>query len=189
MAIAATQQKQEWNIRARSEICAGCQKPFDDEEEFYSMLLETPEGMIRSDYCAACWPAVARDQAVSIWQSVFRAPPPPPPEAMQKETAESLFRKIIADEDPSSVNTLYILAVMLERRRLLIERDVQIQEDGTKIRVYEYRRTNEVFLITDPDLKLVELQHVQEEVVARLTGGTEEPAPPSPEASLPPQET
>lgn len=132
----------------------------------------------------ACWADMTDAPALSIWQSVFRLPPPPPPETLKKETAESLLRKLIADDDLAHANTIYILAVMLERRRLLVEKDVQVREDGVKLRIYEYRKTNELFLIPDPELKLSELEHVQEEVVAMLGGGrsTDEPA----ETSEPP---
>jgi hypothetical protein len=109
---------------------------------------------------------------------------------LKKETAESLLRKLMQEDRPEHANTIYILAVMLERRRLLLERDVQVREDGMKLRIYEYRKTNETFVIPDPELKLAELEHVQEEVVAMLGGGestseevaTTEGAPQTPSA-------
>jgi len=57
---------------------------------------------------------------------------------------------------------------------------VQTREDGVKIRVYEHKQTNETFIIPDPELKLAELTHVQEEVVLLLGGsplGTPKAAP------------
>ena len=87
-----------------------------------------------------------------------------------KETAESLLRQLIEVEDPSKTNVMYILAVMLERRRIFAERDVQERRDGMKIRVYEHKKTGETFLIPDPQLKLSDIHHVQEEVVAMLGG-------------------
>lgn len=168
-------QKQEWEIRARAELCARCEKPFADGEAFMARLTYGENGYQRADYCMECWAIVATEPALSIWQSTFRLPPPPPPETVKRETAESLLRKLVADDQPEHRNTIYILAVMLERRRLLIERDVITREDGMKVRIYEYRKTNETFVIPDPELKLAELTHVQEEVVAML-GGNEESA-------------
>lgn len=138
-----------------------------------SRLSYGEEGYQRADFCMDCWPDVATEPALSIWQSTFRLPPPPPPETVKRETAESLLRKLVADDQEQHRNTIYILAVMLERRRLLIERDVQVREDGLKLRIYEYRKTNETFVIPDPELKLAELTHVQEEVVAMLGGNDE----------------
>lgn len=127
-------------------------------------------GYTREDVCMTCWPTVVDEPALSKWQSVFRLPPPPPPETLKKETAESLLRKLMADDVAANTHAIYILAVMLERRRLLVEKDVQVREDGLKLRIYEYRRTNETFVIPDPELKLAELQAVQEEVVTLLGG-------------------
>ncbi len=166
-------QKNDWEIRARSEQCHGCHAPFGDQETFNSRLLFDAAGYRREDYCERCWPQVPEDAGtLSIWQSVFRLPPPPPPETVKRETAESLLRKLLADEDsPGYANTIYILAVMLERRRILVEKDVQVREDGVKVRIYEYRKSNETFVIPDPELKLAELEEVQEEVVAMLEQG------------------
>jgi len=168
--MSIVQQKQDWEIRGRSESCSRCQKTFADQEEFYSRLTYGEAGYQREDVCSACWVGVASEPALSIWQSVFRLPPPPPPETLKRETAESLLRKLIEEDRPEHANTIYILAVMLERRRLLVERDVQHREDGVKLRIYEYRKTNETFVIPDPELRLAELEHVQEEVVMMLGG-------------------
>lgn len=74
------------------------------------------------------------------------------------------------DEDNTKINAIYILAVMLERKRILVERDVQTKDDGGTIRVYEHRQSGETFLIPEPHLHLDELEHVQEEVVILLGG-------------------
>ena len=75
------------------------------------------------------------------------------------------------DEDDTRINVIYILAVMLERKRILVERDIQTKDDGTTIRVYEHRQSGETFLIPEPYLRLDQLEHVQTEVVEML-GGT-----------------
>lgn len=164
------EQKQDWDIRERGEQCNGCERPFNDQEKFYSRLTFGPEGYERGDYCETCWEPRKDEEALSVWQSVFRMPPPPPEEPLKKETVESLLRKLMEEGGPGALNTIYILAVMLERRRLLVEKDVKTREDGMKVRVYEHRKTGESFLIPDPELKLSELEQVQEEVVVMLGG-------------------
>ena len=162
--------QQEWNIKARSDSCQTCNKPFTDDELFFSRLDFGEGGYGRRDFCSVCWNDSAKRNALSVWKGVFKLPPPPAPEALKKETAESLLRELMETEDLANRNTIYILAVMLERRRILAERDVQTREDGVKVRVYEHRKTGETFLVPDPGLKLSELKEVQEEVVARLGG-------------------
>lgn len=155
---------QDWEIKARGHACAGTGEPFVDGQSLVSCLLHTPEGYERRDYSESGWASAPRDQIVSFWKTRYEAPPPPAPEALKKETAESLLRHFMAKEDYSRVNAIYILAVMLERKRVLAEKDVQFREDGTKIRIYEHKKTGEVFTIPDPQLKLNELDSVQREV-------------------------
>jgi hypothetical protein len=185
---------QEWNIKSRNETCLKCTKSFADGETFFSRLTFGEEGYAREDYCDPCWKEHAEDKALSVWKTVFKAPPPPSEETLRKETAESLLRQLMETDDVTHRNVIYILAVMLERRRIFVERDVQVREDGLKIRVYEHKKTQETFLVPDPELKLAELTQVQEEVLAMLGGAkpasaSPEPAPtPAPEAAPAPAE-
>ena len=163
---------QDWDIKPRDESCAGCQTPFADEQAYFSALVFDTAGYKRADYCEKCW--LAKDEetvlSYSMWQGVYRIPPPDREEPLKKETAESLLRKLMEQEDPTKANVIYILAVMLERNRLLVERDLQTNDQGTLIRVYEHKKTGETFLIPDPKLRLDQLEVVQQEVIAMLGG-------------------
>ncbi len=169
------ERKHDWDIRSRSENCHTCSRPFHDQEKLHSMLVFDSEGYLRQDYCESCRPSREGRNVLSVWQGVFRFPPPPPEEPMKKESVETLLRNLMEDGAAESVNTIYILAVMLERRRIFLEKDVQRREDGVKLRVYEHRKSGEVFLIPDPELKLAELERVQDEVVAMLGGEPRKP--------------
>lgn len=161
---------QEWDIKARGELCSECTMPFQDRQQYFSALVYGEEGYVRQDFCGRCWMGGKKDATASYsqWQGIFRPPPPPPVEALKKETAESLLRRLIEQDDVTKVNVMYILAIMLERKRILVEKDIQKREDGTKVIVYEHKKTGEVFLIPDPGLQLDQLEHVQIEVVDML---------------------
>lgn len=176
---------QDWNIKARGDICTVCNRAFADGEEFTSRLVFGEQGYVRDDICPACWQEASRQSALSVWKTTFHMPAPPRPEPLQKETAESLLRKLMETDDASHRNAIFILAVMLERKRVLAERDVQVREDGVKIRVYEHKKTNETFLVPDPGLRLAELETVQKEVLA-LLGVADKPAEPQPAAAAEP---
>ena len=80
------------------------------------------------------------------------------------------FHDFISKNVEPNRNVIYILAVLLERKRILTERDVQTRDDDIVTRVYEHRQTGEVFLIPDPRLHLDQLEEVQKEVVLMLGG-------------------
>ena len=161
----------EWNIRSCADQCAACQKKFADRETLMSRLRFAADGYLRDDFCSACWPlrSAKEDGAVSAWAATWAAPAPKSPEALKKETAESLLRELMETDDPTKRNVIFILAVMLERRRILVEKEVQISEgSGLKIRVYEHKQTGESFVVPDPQLKLKEIETVQREVMELL---------------------
>ena len=178
----------DWNIQAPAKTCSACNQAFTDRAPMFSRLQFGATGYTRGDYCAICWHDPARTGATGVWRGVFRAPPPPAEEPLKKETAESLLRHLMETEDARHGNAIYILAVMLERRRIFVERDIQTRDDGVKIRVYEHRKTGETFFIPDPELKLAALQHVQEEVVALLGGTARAPEQQPVADSAPPPE-
>ena len=111
------------------------------------------------------------------WQTVFVVPPQNAPDPIQKETAESLLRKLIERNDPAHVSAQFILAVMLERKRLLKVRD-QLWQEQRRLFVYEHARSGELFQIIDPGLRLDQLEEVQRDVARLLEEGL--PAPGGP---------
>lgn len=160
----------EWDIKPRGTVCLQCQVSFADQQAYVSRLIFSKDGYERSDYCKACWvQRTETDKVVSVWNGVYKIPPPKPEEPVKKETVESLLRRLIECHDEVHRNVIFILIVMLERRRILVEKDVQRNEDGTVVRVYEHRETGETFVITDPMLRMDQIKSVQEEVVAMLS--------------------
>ena len=97
----------------------------------------------------------------------------------KKETAESLLRKLIELNDPRYIPAGYILAVMLERKRLLKVKE-QLVRDGQRVFIYEQPATGDVFTIIDPALQLNQLEQVQRDVAALLEHGLNPPAPAAP---------
>lgn len=161
-------QNQEWNIQSCGHVCAATGQPFVDKQVIYSKLFVAADGFQRADYSEAGWTDEARQGASSHWKGVYHAPPTKPEDPLKKGTVEMLLRQFMAKDDFTKLDVIYILVVMLERKRILVEKDVQKREDGSRVRIYEHKKTGEVFTIPDPELKLNELQSVQAEVNALL---------------------
>jgi hypothetical protein len=177
----------EWNIQSRAHTCTSCGSQFVDQQPYHTLLFDEKANFSRSDICQACWQKQfsegARDRKgfISYWQGVYQAPPPPV-EVIQKETAESLLRKLIELNDPRYIPAGYILAVMLERKRLLKVKE-QITREGSRVFIYEQPHTGDVFTIIDPGLRLDQLAQVQHDVASLLEHGLN--PPPEPPATPP----
>jgi len=170
----------EWNIQSRSHTCEACGKHFADKEAYHTLLFDEKAEFRRSDICQLCWQKQYSDGArerkgfISYWQGIYEAPPPAM-DPIQRETAESLLRKLVERNDPHYIPAAYILAVMLERKRLLKVKE-QVVRDGQRVFIYEQPLTGDVFTITDPNLQLNQLEQVQHDVAALLEHGLNPPA-------------
>ena len=166
----------DWNIQARAHACQACHRHFADKESFHTLLFDERQGYHRLDVCEDCWKtqfsqgAVDKKGFISHWQSVYTPPPSAPPEAIQKDTAETLLRKLVEQNSPEHAGARYILAVMLERKRILKVK-TQVVENGTRIFIYEHGKSGDLFSIADPKLELNHLEQVQKDVAQLLEHG------------------
>jgi hypothetical protein len=107
----------------------------------------------------------------SFWKTRYEPPPATPPEALAKESAEELLRRLLAENKPANANACYVLAVMLERKRVLKQVKTEQAEDRPVL-VYEHAKSGDVFIVPDARLRLDELEHVQHEVSQLLKNAT-----------------
>jgi hypothetical protein len=183
----------DWNIQSRAHECQACNRRFADKEVYHTVLFDDRAELRRMDICQGCWEKEygegQRDKKgfISYWHGVYAAPPPPT-DAIKKETAETLLRKLIELNDPKYVPVAYILAVMLERKKMLKVKE-QIKKEDRRIFVYEQPSTGDVFTIADPNLQLNQLEVVQRDVAHLLEHGfatpLEEAAGVAPERQAP----
>lgn len=171
----------EWNIQSRAHQCQNCATSFKDRQSYRTVLLEHPQGLDRRDLCERCWQEQGKQvqidpHFISHWQGVYEAPPAQAPDAIQKDTAESLLRKLMERREERHAAASYILAVMLERKRILKVKS-QLREGKKRIFVYEHGPTGDIFTIADPDLQLAQLETVQREVASLLEHGIPEEQP------------
>lgn len=165
----------DWNIQSRAHACEACGHHFSDKETYHTLLFDERAAFRRIDVCQNCWQtqysqgARERKGFVSYWHGVYEAPAPQP-EPIQKETAESLLRKIIELNDRQYIPAAYILAVMLERKRVLKVKEQLVRDEG-RVFIYEHPKTGEIFTIVDPNLQLNQLETVQHDVAALLEHG------------------
>ncbi|MEX1049377.1 MAG: hypothetical protein WED15_07605 [Akkermansiaceae bacterium] len=175
-----------WHVRSRGRECAATQRAFVEGETIVTALFPDPEssGYLRRDFCADGWQIHQEtgDKPFSFWRTTYSPPGGPDQEnPAEKLSAEEILRRLVDEDEDHTENTRYILAVMLERQKLLRETDNQRTADGI-LRVYEHRKTGEVYIVKDPDIPLSEIEAVQTEVFALLENNGHPPAAPEPEA-------
>ncbi len=164
----------DWRIQARSKTCTGCGSRFNEGDATHCVLTEAEDGLERRDYCASCWEGGSDEVrtapgTISTWRSTVPPKLVPPDEPIKRTTAETLLRKYLHSTSPSEKNFCFILALILERKKLLRQRELLRDEHrGARLVVYEHARTGESYVIEDPGLSLSELEQVYGQVAAIL---------------------
>ncbi len=170
-----------WHVRSRSRECAATQRPFTDGEPIITALFPDPEssGYVRRDYCEEGWKQQieAGEKPFSFWKTRFAAPTGNEnSNPVEKLSAEEILQRLVEEDEDHTENARFILAVMLERQKLLRETDSQHTPTGI-LRVYEHRKTGEVFIVKDPNIPLSQVEAVQNEVFILLENNGRTPTP------------
>ena len=165
---------QNWQIRVRSHACAQTGVPFEDGQPIYTAIYFDPDtgGYLRRDVSLDAWEQELAERtpysySKTNYQKTFTEEKP---DIASKESALALLQRLVEEDEARTEHARYILAVMLERKKQLTETDVKDTENG-RMRFYENKKTGDVFVIRDPELRLDELEPVQEEVAMLLGFG------------------
>jgi hypothetical protein len=159
--------KEPWSIKSRARECAETGTPFVDGQQIRAAIFPDPDssGYLRRDYALEAWQGRENPETpFSTWLTVYHPPVvEEKAEAVVDQDPESLLRRLVEEDQEHTENARYILAVMLERKKLLRETDTQEVPSGI-LRVYEHRKTGDVFVIKDPQIALSDVERVQQEV-------------------------
>jgi len=166
-----------WSIKSRAHTCSVTNRQFVDGETFYTAIFPDPDtnnaGYLRKDFCTEAWKSRPpssdpNDEPFSFWTSTYHAPVKEKKIEVTKDSPETLLRRLIEEDEAHTENARYILAIMLERKKQLVEADSQATPSGI-IRIYEHRKSGDVFIIKDPNIALADIEKIQQEVADLLT--------------------
>ena len=160
----------EWPIKHRAEACAVTQRPFAAGENFYTLLFREADGFRREDLSEEAW--TTRNENIrpfSFWRSRYEPPPGDRPNRLPKKMPRNFCGDCWRNKSAEHANACYVLAVMLERKRILKQIKSETT-DGDRVLIYEHAKTGDVFIVPDPQLRLDEIEKVQDEVAQPVAG-------------------
>ncbi len=150
----------DWEIPGGAVSCAGCGKEFSPGQGHYSFLYQEPKGFRRLDYCPACRSG-ALYPFFSYWKTIR-------PEKEKKSlVADEVLLKFFLRlyETQEKKDFLYVLALALERRRIL--KRIGKGEETLELELVKEKQR---FQIPMPELGQEAISGVTEEVGRLLDG-------------------
>jgi len=161
----------EWEIQKRSKSCNACEREFKEGDQYHCMLWFENSLPVRKDICEFCWgekilAETQKEGFISYWKSRVK------PQLIQKKedpiqrsVAENLIKKYLHSTDPSHKNLCYVLALMLERKKIFVQRQkTEEKQSGKTFMVYEHGKSGDTFIIEDPQLNMSEISAVQRQI-------------------------
>ena len=159
--------REKWSIKKSAASCFSSGYNFKDNDVVISQIILQDGEYIRRDFCENNKPENVNE--ISVWKTLYTSPILKE-ELIKKEGVEGLFRNFIQLDAENNEKIIFILAVMLERKKVLKEQEINESDNGGKIRIYAHRETNEIFLIKDPNLQLNDLELLKDEIAVLLGG-------------------
>jgi hypothetical protein len=165
--------EQEWKIAKPSASCSACGASFAAPEgeaapppQYFSALLQKPEGLQRQDFCQTCFKDKRPADVYYFWKAVppsqdntaRRAP------VVDVEYVLDFFKRLDGDPSPQRVAFRYILALMLSRKKLLIPEGKGGSENGMEVQLFREKRGGETHRVLAPELNQDEIAAVSAEL-------------------------
>jgi hypothetical protein len=172
-----------FDIPKRARICKQCEQAFAPGVGYHSVLGDGEEegDTVRSDFCDSCWEAVHDGiPHHTKWRGVMPKKKEKLPPLNRDDQAFALLREALESDDSSSRDEAFVLALYLQRRKVLALRDTVTNEDGA-YSLYEVHDTGVVVSVPKASLTDLAVTEIQTTIARKLKG-------PPPEEEVSPQE-
>jgi hypothetical protein len=148
----------DYEVERCTRRCVVSGRELQDGEEFYSVLSADRGQVHRTDYAAEHWSGPA-ESALAWWKSRMPTREAKKGQLAPNEVLLQLFAEL--EQIPEKADMRYVLALLLVRRRVLREEEVEHDEAGREVmRVYSPRDENtyQVDVVTPDDQRTEEIQ-------------------------------
>src|SRR5690242_2349000 len=117
----------DYEVERCTRHCAASGRELTEGEEFYSVLMAEKREVRRHDYAAEAWSGPP-DAAVAWWKSRMPTREAKRGQLAPNEVLLQLFAEL--EHVPEKADMRYVLALLLVRRRVLREEDVERDDAG-----------------------------------------------------------
>lgn len=161
-----------WEVQKNGTACLECETPFKDGESVNTVLYFNEDNTVtRKDFCSKCFTAEKKEGDCVFWKIKFKEKKKETSVVDKKAIVEELFKEYLHSSEPVHSKYCYIMALMLERKKVLVEKKnkkITNKSSGRRMFFYEHAKSGEVFIVHDPDIDLFEISSLQREITEIL---------------------
>ena len=121
----------DWEIKKTLGQCAGTGREFEIEEEYFAALVDTEEGLVRTDFSIAYWDE-AKPAVFCFWKTKMPNPETKKKMFVNDEMLMTFFDRLAEETDPEKLNFRFVLTLVLMRKRKL-KYDACEDKDGQEV--------------------------------------------------------
>lgn len=162
-------------IPKRSPKCMQGNEPLMPEMEYYSILLSDKEKSYqRYDFCSHCWENFAKTKFHNTFKIAWKAKIATKNEIedlsnqTRDEKAFYLLKNALQNPNQEDWAEIFILALYLARRKILLLRQELSQEDGSTFCIYEVAATEEMLSIKRKSFNGIDISEIQSKIAQKL---------------------
>jgi len=156
----------EYDLSRTSGQCSVTGRPFDADEEFYTVVLETPEGLERHDISLQAWEGPP-DGTLCHFKTRMPQKDAPKRTFVDDNALIDIFLNLADAQETAKVRFRFVLSLILLRKRLLKYEKTTRRDDGE---YWDMRLTRDKSLhsIFNPSLSEAEIQALSRELTVVL---------------------
>ena len=170
----------DYEVNRTSGQCGVCGKAFAEGEEFFSYIVEKPDGFERRDVAQECWKGPPAE-AVCFFKTKLTRKEKPRRTFVDDEVLINFFLRLADSEEPFKLRFRFVLSLILLRKRLL-KYDRTIREDGREFWEMRLMRDKTLHKVFNPALSDAEIEELTAELGSILQGQVAEGAAEVPDA-------
>lgn len=149
-----------------SRTCSVSRREFHPNESFFSVLTEEHEFYVRTDIAVEHWTGPPQE-CFGWWKSTVKHVAESTTQQVSNEILQSLFEKLF--ELPGEADTLYILTLLLLRRKLLrYEKEITDEQGNRVLEIYALH-TDTTYQISVAMPSHERLEAIQQQLTALTT--------------------
>lgn len=160
----------EIKIGKSARTCSSCERSFEHEEQFRSVVRIEEQALDRQDFCLSCWDSECASGAYSAWSPRYSDPAvaeAQPPEAFTP--LRQVFYDAVENTDRPTVAMAFLAAQLLRRQKVFRQlKETEDEDEEVKVTLFTDRIGDRLIEVRDPYLSHAEMEEGRSLLMERL---------------------